>query len=146
MRLAAKWRTSWTIHANGIDQGRIESVRIDSEWVDVVRLGRGDPLVLVPGWAGSWKLLFPLAQMLAPYFDVILPGLRGDALPCGDLESHPRPVCGVGDYARDLAFMDRSSRDLSALLSCVSRLGGAIAALEYAAEHPRRLSALILAL
>ena len=65
MRLAAKWRTSWTIHANGIDQGRIESVRIGSEWVDVVRLGRGDPLVLVPGLAGSWKLLFPLAQMLA---------------------------------------------------------------------------------
>jgi pimeloyl-ACP methyl ester carboxylesterase len=142
MRLAAKWRTSWTIHANGIDQGRIESVRIGSEWVDVVRLGRGDPLVLVPGLAGSWKLLFPLAEMLAPYFDVILAGLRGDGLPWGDLESHPRPVCGVGDYARDLAFLiDYLGLERPAVLGV--SFGGAIA-LEYAAEHPHRLSALIL--
>jgi pimeloyl-ACP methyl ester carboxylesterase len=142
MRLAAKWRTSWAIHANGIDQGRIESVRIDSEWVDVVRLGRGDPLVLVPGLAGSWKLLFPLAQMLAPYFDVILPGLRGDAFPWGDLETHPRPVCGVGEYARDLAFLiDHLGLECPAVLGV--SFGGAIA-LEYAAEHPHRLGALIL--
>jgi pimeloyl-ACP methyl ester carboxylesterase len=142
MRLAAKWRTSWTIHANGIDQGRIESVRISSEWVDVVRLGRGDPLVLVPGLAGSWKLLFPLAQMLAPHFDVILPGLRGDAFPWGDLESHPKPICGVGEYARDLAFLiDHLGLECPALMGV--SFGGAIA-LEYAAEHPHRLGALIL--
>ena len=58
MQLAAKWRASWTIHANGIDDRRIESIRIGSERVEVVRIGRGDPLVLVPGLAGSWKLLF----------------------------------------------------------------------------------------
>ena len=64
MRLSAKWRDSWTVHSNGIEHGRIETVRIAAEWVDVLRLGRGDPLVIVPGLAGSWKLLLPLARVL----------------------------------------------------------------------------------
>ena len=83
MRLAAKWRASWTIHADGIEQRWIQSFRIDSEWVDVLRMGRGDPVVLVPGLAGSWKLLFPLARRLARNFDVIVPGLRGDGSELG---------------------------------------------------------------
>ena len=77
-----------------------ESVRIGGEWVDVVRMGRGDPLVLVPGLAGSWKLLFPLARMLARHFDVIFPGLRGDGSRWGDLESQPSRACDVGEYAQ----------------------------------------------
>ncbi len=106
MRLAAKWRASWTIHADGIEEHRIQSFRIDGEWVDVVRMGRGDPLVLVPGLAGSWKLLFPLARSLARHFDVVLPGLRGDGSRWGDLEASPARVSDVGDYARDLLFLD----------------------------------------
>jgi pimeloyl-ACP methyl ester carboxylesterase len=142
MRLAAKWRSSWTIHANGIEQVRIESVRVGSESVDVVRLGRGDPLVLVPGLAGSWKLLLPLAQTLAPCFDVILPGLRGDGFPWGDLESYPRPVGDVREYARDLGLLiDHLALECPAILGV--SFGGAIA-LEYAAEHPHRLGALVL--
>ncbi len=89
MRLAAKWSSSGTMHASGIDHRRLEPVRIGSEWVDVIRLGRGAPLVLVPGLAGSWKLLSPLAKLLAPHFNVIVPGLRGDAARWGDLESQP---------------------------------------------------------
>ena len=41
-------------------------------------LQQGDPLVLVPGLAGSWKLLWPLARSLARHFEVILSGLYGD--------------------------------------------------------------------
>ena len=100
MRLAAKWRTSWTIDTNGMQEGRIESVRLGSEWVDVLRLGRGDPLVLVPGLAGSWKLLFPLAQRLARFYDVIVPGLRGDGVPWSDPEGPPGRVCDVGSTRR----------------------------------------------
>jgi pimeloyl-ACP methyl ester carboxylesterase len=141
MRLAAKWRTWWTNHSNGIELGRIETVRVGSEWVDVARLGRGDPLVLVPGLAGSWKLLFPLARLLARHFDVIVPGLRGDGLPRGDLDSHPIRVCDVGEYARDLAFLiDHLGLECPALLGV--SFGGAIA-LEFAVEHPHRLGALI---
>src|SRR5579875_3392684 len=46
--------------------------------VDVVRLGRGEPIVLVPGLAGGRGLLAPLARRLARRHEVILPSLRGD--------------------------------------------------------------------
>jgi pimeloyl-ACP methyl ester carboxylesterase len=141
MQLSAKWRAAWTIHADGIEQRRIQSVRIDGEWVDVVRMGRGDPLVLVPGLAGSWKLLFPLARMLARHFDVILPGLRGDGSRWGDLESQPERAGDVGDYADDLALLiDQFGLERPTVVGV--SFGGAIA-LEYAARHPHRLGALI---
>ena len=85
MRLAAKWQTPWTMLAEEIEQRPVSSVRIGDEWVDVVRLGRGDPVVLVPGLAGSWKLLLPLARALARHFEVITYGLRGDQFPWGGL-------------------------------------------------------------
>jgi pimeloyl-ACP methyl ester carboxylesterase len=141
MQLSAKWRAAWTIQADGIEQRRIQSVRIDGEWVDVVRMGRGEPLVLVPGLAGSWKLLFPLARMLARHFDVILPGLRGDGSRWGDLESQPGRAGDVGDYADDLALLiDQFGLERPAVMGV--SFGGAIA-LEYAARHPHRLGALI---
>jgi pimeloyl-ACP methyl ester carboxylesterase len=141
MRLAAKWRASWTIHADGIEQRWIQSLRIGNEWVDVVRMGRGDPLVLVPGLAGSWKLLFPLARVLARHFDVILPALRGDGSYWGEIESHPSRACDVSDYAQDLAFLvDHLGLELPAVLGV--SFGGAIA-LEFAAQHPHRLGALV---
>ena len=141
MQLAAKWRAAWTIHADGIEQRRIQSVRIDGEWVEVVRMGRGDPIVLVPGLAGSWKLLLPLARMLARHFDVILPGLRGDSSRWGDLESQPGRAGDVGDYADDLAsLIDQFGLERPAVVGV--SFGGAIA-LEYAARHPHRLGALI---
>ena len=142
MRLSAKWRTSWTIHSNGIEHVRIESVRIGGEWVDVVRLGRGAPLVMVPGLAGSWKLLLPLARLLARHFEVIVPGMRGDGVVWGDLEQPASRVGDVGGYAEDLvSILSQLGVECPALLGV--SFGGAIA-LEYAAQHPHRLSALIL--
>ncbi len=44
MRLAAKWRTDWTWEVE-IEPEHAEPVRIGGEWVDVLRLGRGRPLV-----------------------------------------------------------------------------------------------------
>jgi pimeloyl-ACP methyl ester carboxylesterase len=142
MQLAAKWRTSWAIPTNGIDATRIESVRLDDERVDVVRLGRGEPLVLVPGLAGSWKLLLPLAQLLARHFDVIVPGLRRDRFPWSDGENQPKQVRDVGEYAQDLAFLiEHLGLECPAVLGV--SFGGAIA-LELAAQFPQRIGALIL--
>lgn len=142
MRLAAKWNASWTDRVRGIEQRRIQSIRVNGEWVEVVRLGRGDPLVLVPGLAGSWKLLFPLAQRLARHHHVVLAGLRGDASRWGDLESHPSRTGDIGDYAHDLAFLiDHLGLERPAVLGV--SFGGAIA-LEYAARNPHRLNALVL--
>ena len=50
MRLAAKWQTSWTIVSSCADTERAESLRLERGWIDVLRLGQGDPIVLVPGW------------------------------------------------------------------------------------------------
>jgi pimeloyl-ACP methyl ester carboxylesterase len=142
MRLSAKWRSSWTVHSNGIERGRIETVRIGAEWVDVARLGRGDPLVVVPGLAGNWKLVLPLARLLARNFDVIVPGMRGDGFVWGQL-AQPAPRVGdVGGYADDLAsILGQLGVECPALLGV--SFGGAIA-LEYAVQHPQRLSALVL--
>ena len=142
MRLAAKWSASWTDRVRGIEQRGIQSVRVGGEWIEVVRLGRGEPLVLVPGLAGSWKLLLPLAQRLARHNHVVLAGLRGDASRWGDLESHSCPTGDIADYAHDLAFLiDHLGLEQPAVAGV--SFGGAVA-LEYAARNPHRLSALVL--
>jgi pimeloyl-ACP methyl ester carboxylesterase len=141
MRLAAKWRTPWTVDSNGTDERRIETIRLGTESFEVVRMGQGIPLLLVPGLAGSWKLLVPLARLLSQHFDVIVPGLRGDAF-AWELDGQPRRVCDLGEYVQDLDFLIDRLRLESPVLFGVS-FGGAIA-LEFAVEYPHRLGGLIL--
>jgi pimeloyl-ACP methyl ester carboxylesterase len=141
MQLAAKWRTSWTVYPDGFDQRWIQSIRVGNEWVDVVRIGRGDPVVLVPGLAGGWKLLFPLARLLARDFDVIVPSLRGDSSSWGELEGHASQVCDVSEYGGDLAFLIDHLGLESPTVVGVS-YGGAVA-LEYASQFPDQLGALV---
>jgi 3-oxoadipate enol-lactonase len=141
MQLAAKWQRSWTVHANGTNVGRIDSVYVGCEWVEVARLGRGEPIVLVPGLAGSWKLVLPLARALARHFEVIVPALRGDRVPCIDSGSQAGTGFGVRSYAADLAYlMDRLALERPAVVGV--SFGGAIA-LQFAAEFPHRLSSLV---
>jgi pimeloyl-ACP methyl ester carboxylesterase len=141
MRLAAKWRTPWTVDSNETDERRIETIRLGTESFEVVRMGQGIPLLLVPGLAGSWKLLVPLARLLSQHFDVIVPGLRGDAF-AWELDGQPRRVCDLGEYVQDLDFLIDRLRLESPVLFGVS-FGGAIA-LEFAVEYPHRLGGLIL--
>jgi pimeloyl-ACP methyl ester carboxylesterase len=141
MRLAAKWRGSWSVLADGSDRGRVEEACVDGEWVDVVRLGDGEPIVLVPGLAGSWKLLVPLAQHLARHFEVLIYGLRGDRFHAGGTESEVRRSCEIGRHARDLAsLLDQWGLESPTVFGV--SFGGAIA-LELAAEFPERVGALI---
>ena len=82
MRLAAKWQSTWSMALPVPEEGRRSRVRLGGgELVDLIRMGKGQPLVLVPGLAGSWRLLLPLARRLARRFEVITYGLRGDSFP-----------------------------------------------------------------
>jgi pimeloyl-ACP methyl ester carboxylesterase len=140
MRLAAKWQTSWR-WVGGFEPGQLRPIRIDGGWVDVIRLGRGDPLVLVPGLAGSWKLLWPLARHLAQHFEVFLYGLRGDRQNWAGPGGAVHRVWDIGDYAEDLAaLIDRLGLQHPSVFGV--SFGGAIA-LELAAQHPQSLGGLI---
>jgi pimeloyl-ACP methyl ester carboxylesterase len=99
-------------------------------------------VVLVPGLAGSWKLLLPLARALAPHVEVITYELRGDRYPWGDLATHRGPDRHVQEYAYDLLALIDELGLVSPTIFGVS-FGGAIA-LELAAAHPERLGSLII--
>jgi len=112
-------------------------MQLGAECIDVVRLGHGDPLVLVPGLAGSWRLALPLARRLARHFEVITYGLRGD----GCLSPGGGGIWDVGGHADDLAdLIDGLGLERPTVFGV--SFGGAIA-LELAVEHPSRLGALI---
>lgn len=135
MRVAAKHRNDWTTSSLAHD-GRHYQVRLNSDWVDVVQMGQGDPILLVPGLAGGWKLLAPLAEKLARTYQVTIPGLRGDFFPLGTSRG-----VEVSDLANDLAgLIDRMGLERPAVFGV--SFGGAVA-LELAAEHSDKLGALI---
>src|SRR5690348_9882169 len=69
MRLAMKRRADWLMSSD-FPEGRQHQVRSGGDWIDVLEMGRGDPIVLVPGLAGGWKLLAPLAHLLARHHRV----------------------------------------------------------------------------
>ncbi|MGO9913460.1 MAG: alpha/beta fold hydrolase [Isosphaeraceae bacterium] len=140
MRLAAKWQTSWSVVSSGADTERAKSVPLERGRVDVLRLGQGDPIVLVPGLAGSWKLVLPLARQLARDFEVFAIGLRGDRSSWGG-DSDACSVSDIGEHADDLA------RVIELLgLECPTVFGvsfGGAVALEMAVAYPHRLGGLI---
>jgi len=136
MRIAAKRRNDWLLSPHDLE-GRQLQVRVGGEWVDVVQMGEGSPVVLVPGLAGGWKLLAPLAAELARHHQVTIPGLRGDRFPTGS-----SPVRSLDDHARDLAgLLDRLGLERPTLFGV--SFGGAIA-LELAVEQPQLLGGLVL--
>lgn len=140
MRLATKWQTSWSIVSSVGDAERVESVRLERGWIDVHRLGNGEPIVLLPGMAGSWRLVLPLAKRLARDFEVFTVGLRGDRSAWG-VDGDPLSVSDMSDYAGDV---DRVIELLG--LECPTVFGisfGGAVALELAVEYPHRLGGLI---
>jgi pimeloyl-ACP methyl ester carboxylesterase len=142
MQLAAKWRDSWSIHSEGIEGRRVQAHFLGDEPVEVIRLGRGDPIVVIPGMAGGWKLLWPLVRDLSRHFEVITFGLRGDDRNWDDAGAASRRVREIGEYAQDVVcLIDQIGLESPAVLGV--SFGGAIA-LELAAEYPDRLGALML--
>ena len=141
MRLSSRWRDGWLMDSEGIDGLRIHACGIVGEVVDVVRLGRGEPLVVIPGLAGGWKLVWPLLRSLSRHFQVISFGLRGDDRGWDVPSGHPAAAHGIGDYAQDvIRLIDQLGLESPAIFGV--SFGGAIA-LELAVEHPDRLGALV---
>jgi 3-oxoadipate enol-lactonase len=98
--------------------------------------GDGPPLVLIPGLAGGYELLGPLARLLAPHFRVISYQLRGEDN-CFAL----RRSFGIVDLVRDLAeFLDWHCLENPALFGVSF---GGILALEFAARFPYRVDQLV---
>src|SRR5437667_5834872 len=98
--------------------------------------GEGQPLVLVPGLAGGFELLGPLARLLARRFQVISYQLRGED-DCFAL----RRQFGMPDLVEDLAeFLDWQCLESPAVLGVSF---GGVVALEFAARFPRRLDSLL---
>jgi pimeloyl-ACP methyl ester carboxylesterase len=141
MRLAEQCRRSWKILSSDPARGRVESVRLGELHLDVARLGRGDPIVLLPGLAGSWKLVMPLARALAEWFEVYACGLRGDRF----------SSCGICTQFGGAGEITQHAQDVSRLighlgLECPTVLGvsfGATIALELAVSNPHRIGRLI---
>ena len=137
MRVAAKRRRAGWVIAAQLLEGTQRQVRLgNGEWIEVVQMGSGDPVVLVPGLAGGWRLVAPLAQKLARRYQVTVCGLRGDRFPTGG-----DWACEMGDHANDLAEVCGQLRLERPAVVGVSF--GAAIALELACEQPQRLGALV---
>jgi pimeloyl-ACP methyl ester carboxylesterase len=98
--------------------------------------GEGPPLVLVPGLAGGYELLGPLARLLARDYRVLSYHLRGED-DCFAL----RRRFGLGDLVKDLVeFLDWHRLENPAILGVSF---GGILALELAARSPHRVRQLV---
>lgn len=97
--------------------------------MEIVDRGHGTPLIVVPGIQGSWKYVRPAVDVLAETFRVITFSLdRSDNLD------------GFADQIG--AVLDDCGIDRAAV--CGISFGG-LGALHFAARHPARTSALVLA-
>jgi pimeloyl-ACP methyl ester carboxylesterase len=98
--------------------------------------GDGPPLVLIPGLAGGFELLGPLARLLARHFRVISYQLRGED-DCFAL----RRGFGLADLVDDLAeFLDWHCLETPTVMGVSF---GGVLALEFAARSSYRLQQVV---
>ena len=86
------------------------------------------PLVLIPGIQGRWEYMQPTVEALSSHFDVITFSLRGKRL-----EDYVDQIRGTLD-----------ERHVERAVICGVSFGGVVA-LRFAAQHPARTQALVLA-
>lgn len=105
----------------------------------MVDRGTGTPIVLIPGLQGRWEWMRPAVDALSKHHRVITFSLcdeKTSPFPCDPARGFDNFVAQV-DAALERAHIER------AVIAGVS-FGGLIAS-EYAARHPERVSALVLA-
>jgi len=116
--------------------GRSGCAHLTHYSADYREWGEGPPLVLVPGLAGGYELLGPLARLLARDFHVITYQLRGETDPF-----ELRRRFDLPDLAGDLAeFLEGQGLENPTVMGV--SFGGVIA-LEFAVRFPNRLRSLI---
>lgn len=107
--------------------------------MQVVTRGSGAPLLLVTGLQGRWEYMRPAVDALARTFQVITFPLRGERSSGLRLD----PALGLDNYVEQIALaLDHVQVDRAVI--CGISFGG-LAALRFAATHPDRTAALILA-
>ena len=106
-------------------------------WVEVARSGRGPSVLLVHGTPGSWRQCVPLAEDLAPDFDVVLPSRPGYG------RTHVRVGRTYEEQADSYAaLLDALEIDRTAV---VGVSGGGPSSVAFASRHADRTTALVLA-
>src|SRR5262249_41278630 len=131
-----EWMTSTgaDFHAGS---GREGCIHLSNYTAQFCEWGAGEPLVIVPGLAGGYGLLGPLAALLAQRFRVISYQLRGED-DCFAL----RRQFGLRDLADDLAeLLDFLGLEKPAMMGVSF---GGVVALEFATRYPSRLDRLII--
>jgi len=104
----------------------------------IIDRGSGTPLILVPGLPGRWEYFAPTVDALARSFRVITFSLCGE-LGCPRIDA----ARGMDNFADQIAAA-LDGRGIERAIVCGISFGG-VAALRFAAEHPGRTSALVLA-
>ena len=105
----------------------------------MIDLGKGPPIVLIPGIQGRWEWMRPAVEAMAARARVLSYSL------CGDRGSGCRLDAqrGFENYMAQLdSVLDQAGLRTAAL--CGVSYGGLIA-VHYAARHPEKVSALVLA-
>jgi pimeloyl-ACP methyl ester carboxylesterase len=104
-----------------------------------IEVGKGPPLVLIPGIQGRWEYLRPAIDALATSFRTLTFPLRGEPGCDAPLD----PALGIDNDARQIAaVLDRSG--VGRAIVCGISFGG-LPAIRFAAVAPERTAALILA-
>jgi len=136
MRLATG-RSAWELDPEWRREDR-SVVRGTVGLHDVVRMGHGDPIVVLPGLAGGWKLLEPFGRALASQkTEVILVGWAGES----DQGARGNAASLADEAASVMWVIDQLGLERPTVLG-VSY--GAAVALELAVESPGRVGSLVL--
>ena len=109
-------------------------MKINGARIHYEREGDGLPVVFLHAGVADSRMWEPQVVDFAKHFDVIRPDQRG----YGDSELPPQPWSPVGDL---LAIVDQLQLKPPHVVGC--SMGGAVA-IDFALEHPERISKLVL--
>ena len=135
MKVSADWleASGAAFSAGTGEAGYVHLRHYTAAWCE---WGDGPPLVLLPGLAGGFELLGPLARLLARHYRVISYQLRGE-----DDAFALRRRFGLEDLVDDLAeFLAWYGLEAPPIMGVSF---GGVLALEFAARRPHGLSSLI---